>query len=345
MPGDPPATGVGVATMGFGLGPWALFIAFVLGLLWVDLKVLHRNPHKVSAREAGYWTLVLVALALGFAGLIYLRHDRGPEAAVEFLAGYVLEQSLSIDNIFVFVILFASFSVPPIFQHRVLFWGVLGALVMRAVFILGAAALIARFEWVLLVFGAILLITAIRLVFASDDEVDVEAKWAVRLARRVLPVSSRYHGARFFVREAGKLVATPLFVVLFLVETTDVVFAFDSIPAVFGVTRDPFIVFTSNIFAILGLRSLYFVLLGAVDRFHYLKPALSFILAFIGLKMIVEQLPEPLHVHVSIGVSLGVIAATLVVAAVASLLRPLPPSSTTTAALDDAAETTGGPPA
>lgn len=308
--------------MGFGLGPWVLFVAFVLGLLWVDLKVLHRNPHRVSAREAGYWTIVLVALALGFAGLIYLRHERGAEAAIEFLAGYVLEQSLSIDNIFVFVIIFASFSVPPIYQHRVLFWGVLGALIMRAVFILTAAALIARFEWVLLVFGAILLVTAIRLLFASEDEVDVEAKWAVRLARRFLPVSSRYHEARFFVREAGVWVATPLFIVLFLVETTDVLFAFDSIPAVFGVTRDPFIVFTSNIFAILGLRSLYFVLLGAVDRFHYLKPALSFILAFIGLKMIVEQLPEPYHVHVSIGVSLGVIAATLAVAAAASVLRP-----------------------
>ena len=310
--------------MGFGPGSWILFIAFVLGLLWIDLKVLHRNPHKVSAREAGLWTLALVALALGFAYLVHLRHDRGTQAATEFIAGYVLEQSLSIDNIFVFVIIFASFRVPAMFQHRVLLWGVLGALVMRAVFILGAAALIERFDKVLIVFGAILLFTAVRLLFATEEEIDVEGKWVVRMARRFLPVTYRYHGARFFVRENGRLMATPLFIVLVLVETTDVLFAFDSIPAVFGVTHDPFIVFSSNIFAILGLRSLYFVLLGAVDRFHYLKPGLAFILAFIGVKMIVDELPAPFHLHISTGLSLGVIGAALLVAGVASMLRPAP---------------------
>lgn len=310
--------------MGFGLGSWVLFIAFVLGLLWVDLKVLHRNPHKVSAKEAGLWTLVLVALALGFAYLIHLRHERGAEAAADFLTAYVLEQSLSIDNLFVFVIIFASFSVPSELQHRVLFWGVLGALIMRAIFILTASALIQRFSWVLYVFGAILLVTSYRLVFHAEEQIDVESQWAVKLARRLLPVTSRYHGARFFIREAAQWVATPLFIVLVLVETTDVIFAFDSIPAVFGVTSDPFIVFTSNVFAILGLRSMYFVLVGAVDRFHYIRPALAFILAFIGVKMILEQLPErwPIHIAISSPVSLGVIAATLLVAGLLSVARP-----------------------
>jgi len=313
-----------VPALGFGPWSWVLFIAFVLSLLFVDLKVLHRNPHKVSAREAGLWTLVLVGLALAFAYLVSVRHEGGAQAATDFLTAYVLEQSLSIDNIFVFVIIFASFSVPAELQHRVLLWGVLGALILRAVFILTASALISRFDWVLYIFGAILLVTAYRLVFNAEEEIDVESKWAVKLARRLLPVTSRYHGSKFFIREAGRLTATPLFVVLFMVETTDVIFAFDSIPAVFGVTSDPFIVFTSNVFAILGLRSLYFVLLGAVDRFHYLKPALAFILAFIGVKMILEQLPKawPVHVDISSQLSLGVIAATLAVAALASVLRP-----------------------
>jgi tellurite resistance protein TerC len=303
---------------------WVGCIVVVLGLLALDLGVFHRKAHAVSTKEAASWTVVWITLALLFNGAIYLFwHAMMPgstatngQAALEFLTGYLIEYSLSVDNIFVFVLIFSYFRVPAAYQHRVLFWGIMGALVMRAILILVGAALIEQFHWVIYLFGAFLIFTGIRMAFHKEEEIHPDDNPLIKLARRVIPVTNSYEGQHFFVRHAGKLMATPLFLVLLLAESTDLIFALDSIPAIFAVTLDPFIVFTSNVCAILGLRSLYFLLAGAVDKFYYLKLGLATILTFVGLKMVLADI-----FHIPIFVSLLVIVSVLAIAIVVSLLR------------------------
>ncbi|MBP9143130.1 MAG: TerC family protein [Thermoanaerobaculia bacterium] len=293
---------------------WAGFNLFVLAMLAIDLGVFHRQAHAVSLREASIWSAVWIALALVFNLCVW--KFLGPQPGVEFLTGYLIEKSLSIDNIFVIALLFAYFKVPDQYQHRVLFWGILGALVMRAAFILAGAALLGRFHWIIYLFGAFLVLTGIKMAFTPEHGLEPEKNPVVRLVRRLMPVTSDYRGANFFVREGGRLAATPLFLVLVMVEFTDLVFAVDSIPAIFAVTRDPFLVYTSNVFAILGLRSLYFLLAGVMHKFEYLKLGLAAILVFVGVKMaLVDWLKIPS------GISLGVIALILTVAIAASLLK------------------------
>jgi tellurite resistance protein TerC len=296
------------------LALWAGFTAFVLLMLALDLGVFHRKAHAVSIREATIWSAVWVTLAMIFnAGLYYFR---GPEPAVQFFTGYLIEKSLSVDNIFVFALIFGYFAVPAIEQHRVLFWGVLGALVMRAAFILAGSALIAQFHWILYIFGIFLIVTGVRMALHREMEIHPENNPLLKLVRRFIPVTPVYRGHHFFVREAGRWLATPLFLVLVMLESTDLVFAVDSIPAIFAVTEDPFIVYTSNIFAILGLRSLYFLLAGVMDKFVYLKLGLSAVLVFVGVKMTVADLYKIPGL-----VSLGVIAALLTASIVASLIK------------------------
>jgi tellurite resistance protein TerC len=293
---------------------WLGFTVVVLALLALDLGVFNRKAHVISPKEAGVWVAVWVALATAFgAGLYALR---GPGPALEFFTGYLIEYSLSMDNIFVFVLIFSYFAVPATYQHRVLFWGILGALVMRAAMILAGAALIKQFHWVMYLFGAFLIVTGVRMALHRDEEVHPERNPLIRLARRVLPVTADYEGKRFFVRRGGALLATPLFVVLLMVESTDLVFAVDSIPAIFAVTTDPFIIYTSNVFAILGLRSLYFLLHGAVAQFHYLHFALAAVLTFVGVKMVLADVyPIPILA------SLLVIVTLLGLGVAASLVR------------------------
>jgi tellurite resistance protein TerC len=300
---------------------WVGFNLFVIAMLAIDLGVFHRKAHEVSVREAGGWIAVWVTLSLCFAGGV--TYFMGTVKGLEYLTGYLIEQSLSVDNIFVFVLIFTYFGVPRRFQHRVLFWGILGALVMRGTMIGAGAYLVARFHWILYLFGAFLVFTGIRMATQDEQAIEPESNPVIRLVRRLLPVSSRYHGQSFFVREpivpggTPRLVATPLFVVLVLVETTDVLFAVDSIPAIFGVTHDPFIIYTSNIFAILGLRSLYFLLAGMIHKFHFLQLALSVVLVFVGVKMLIAD-----FFHIPIGYSLAFIAIVLSVSVAASLLFP-----------------------
>ena len=294
---------------------WAGFVGFVLLLLALDLGVFHRKAHAVTTREAAVWSAVWVGLALAF-NLLVARWF-GPERGLEFLTGYVIEKALAVDNIFVFYAIFAYFAVPAAYQHRVLFWGVLGALVMRAIFIVLGAALLAKFHAILYVFGAILVFTAIKLFAMPEDGIHPERNPAYRLLRRIVPAVSEYHGARFTVVQNGRRYATPLLIVLLLIEWTDVVFAVDSIPAIFAVTSDPFIVFTSNIFAILGLRSLFFLLQGVIGKFHLLKPALAAVLLFVGGKMLLID-----FVKVPIGWSLATVGGLIALGVLASLLRP-----------------------
>jgi len=294
---------------------WVGFIAFVLAMLALDLGVFHREAHEVRPKEAGIWTAIWVALALGFAGGLFVWSGR--HVALTFLTGYVVEEALSADNIFVMVLIFEYFRVPKLCQHRVLFYGILGALVMRGLFIAVGAALIAKFHWILYVFGGMLVVTGVRMGIKSDEEFDGEQNRIVRGARRLLPFSKEFHGKSFFVVEAGRKVATPLLLVLILVELTDLVFAIDSIPAIFGVTTDPFIVFTSNIFAVLGLRSLYFLLAAVVDRFHLLKYGLALILSFVGFKMLTER-----FIEIDIVLSLSIILGVLALSITASLIWP-----------------------
>ncbi|HJW32884.1 MAG TPA: TerC family protein [Holophagaceae bacterium] len=294
---------------------WAGFLAFVLAMLAIDLGIFHRKAHAVSLKEAGLWSAVWVVLALGFNALIW--RNFGPERGVEFLTGYLIEKALSVDNIFVFVLIFGAFRVPEMYQHRVLFWGILGALVMRALFVGLGAALLAKFHWVLYLFGGFLLITGVKMLLLRNAAFDPRDNPVFKLFRRFVPAVDTYHGADFTVVQDGRRFATPLLLVLVAVELTDVVFAVDSVPAIFAVTKDPFIVFTSNIFAMLGLRSLYFLLAGVVDRFHHLKVGLSLVLVFVGLKMlIVDALKVPPFW------SLGVIALLVGGSVVTSLLWP-----------------------
>lgn len=306
---------------------WIGFIVFVLIALALDLGIFNRRPHVVSTREALFWTAIWVACALVFNVLVYFIYQYdwlgfgeslgGRQASLEFLAGYVLEKSLSLDNIFVIAVIFAHFRVPAQYQHRVLFWGILGALVMRGLMIGVGVALINQFEWMIQVFGVILLITAVRIIIVGDEPTDPSKSFAVRLARRVIPITPDYHDKHFFVKVGGKLAATPLFLALLVIETVDLMFAVDSIPAVFAVTRDPFLVFTSNVFAILGLRALYFALAGLIRDFRFLGVALMLVLAFVGVKMLLTP-----WVHLHVLISLGVIVTIVTAGVVASMVWP-----------------------
>ena len=291
---------------------WGAFVGFILAMLAVDLLILHRDAHEVSMREAGIWSAVWIGLALAFGALIWAVW--GPEAGGQYLAGYLIEKSLSVDNIFVFALIFGYFAVPARYQHRVLFWGVLGALVFRAIFIAAGATLLEQFHWMIYVFGAFLVFTAVRMATARTEHTDPGKNPVLRLMRRTIPMTETYAGPRFALREAGRWVATPLLAVLVVVETTDIVFAVDSIPAIFAVTDDTFLVFTSNAFAILGLRALYFLLAGLIDRFRYLKMGLAVVLGFVGAKMLLTDV-----VHIPIWISLVAIACILGVAVAASL--------------------------
>jgi len=294
---------------------WIGFTSFVLAMLALDLGVFHRKAHEVGLREAALWSIAWVTLALAFNGLVF--HWFGPQRGLEFTTGYLIEKALAVDNIFVFYAIFAYFAVPAAYQHRVLFWGVLGALVLRAAFIFAGAALLERFHWLLYVFGAVLVLTAVKLFVMRDEGIHPEKNAVYRLFRRLVPSVNDYHGSRFTVLQEGKRYATPLLAVLVLIEWTDLVFAVDSIPAIFAVTSDPFIVYTSNIFAILGLRSMFFLLAGVLGSFHLLKPALALVLAFVGGKMLLMDLYK-----VPIGASLGVVATLIVLGVVGSLLFP-----------------------
>jgi tellurite resistance protein TerC len=298
---------------------WVGFNIFVLAMLAIDLLVLHKDAHEVRIREAAAWSAAWDALAVVFGAGVHV--FMGADAGLQYFTGYVIEKALSVDNIFVFVVIFSAFRVPARYQHRVLFWGVLGALIMRGAMIAAGAWLIHQFHWVLYVFGALLVLTGIRMVTQTQHAVEVESNIATRLLRRLMPVTEEYHGQRFFVREpnAGRsrLAATPLFAVLLLVETTDVIFAVDSIPAIFAITQDPFIVYSSNVFAILGLRALYFLLADVIHRFHYLKAGLSIVLIFVGVKMLASGVYT-----VPIGWSLAVIMLVLSASVAASWLWP-----------------------
>jgi tellurite resistance protein TerC len=293
---------------------YVVFLAFILAMLAIDLGVFNRKAHAVTLKEAVLWSIVWTALALLFNLGIY--SYAGTKPALEFFTGYLVERALSFDNIFVFVLIFSYFGVPSRYHHRALFWGVIGALVTRAIFIGTGVALIARFEWILYFFGAILVVSGWKMMSDKDIEVHPDKNIFIRAARKVFPVAAGYASGRFFLRKEGILYCTPLFLVLLTIESTDIVFAVDSIPAVFGVTQDPFIVFSSNIFAILGLRATYFLLAGVMETFHYLRHGLSLVLIFIGLKMLLAD-----FVHIPIGMSLGVVMGVLALAVIASLVR------------------------
>lgn len=294
---------------------WGGFIAFVLAMLALDLGVFHRKSHVVDLREAAAWSAAWVTLAVAFNAAVYFMF--GPERGLEFTAGYLIEKALAVDNIFVFVVIFSTFGIPPAYQHRVLFWGILGALVMRAIFIVAGGAFLHKFHWAIYIFGGILIATGIKLFLQRDKEMHPEQNPAVRLFQRFFPVAPGLAGGRFTVVRGGRRRATPLLLALVAVEVTDVIFAVDSIPAIFAITTDPFIVFTSNIFAILGLRSMYFLLAGVVEKFHYLKLGLSLVLIFVGCKMaLVDVYKMPILA------SLGVIAGILAASVVGSLLVP-----------------------
>jgi tellurite resistance protein TerC len=289
------------------------FGAFVLTMLALDLGVFHRKAHVVRSREAGMWVAIWATLAVIFAVILYFW--QGGDSALLFLTGYLIEQSLSVDNIFVIVLIFSYFAIPEQYQHRVLFWGILGALVMRGIFIGLGSFLISRFTWIMYLFGAFLIVTGVKMALQGDQKFDAENNVVLRAARRFFRFTSEYDGQRFFIRQNGATAATPLLLVLLLVEFTDLIFAVDSIPAIFAVTTDTFLIYTSNVFAILGLRSMYFLLSGIVHKFAYLKYGLAVILTFVGVKMVIVD-----FYHFPIVLSLGVIILTLGISIGASLL-------------------------
>lgn len=295
------------------LSLWIGFNVFVLLMLALDLGVFNRTAHVISIKEAMIWTGVWIALAMCFNVLIY--YCQGHEKALEFFSGYVLEKSLSVDNIFVIVLIFTYFKIPSIHQHKILFWGILGALVMRAVFIFAGVALMEKFHWMIYVFGALLIGTGYKMLVQIKKEIDPEKSPVIKLLRRIMPVTNELHGGKFFVKLNGKRFATPLFLVLVLVETTDLIFAVDSIPAILAITQDQFIVYTSNVFAILGLRSLYFALAGMMDKFRYLSKGLALILIFVGVKMLIVDFYK-----IPIVIALLVIVVILIASIVASLM-------------------------
>ena len=310
---------------------YLIFSLLVGALLCLDLFVLNREAHEIKTREAVKWTTLWVGLALAFSGFVYWGYNTGfmglgitvglpktgGEALLEYLTGYLIEQSLSIDNIFVIALIFSYFGIPKKYQHRLLFWGILGAVAFRGIMIWAGALLIERFEWIVYVFGAILLFSAYKMWSSHDDEVDPAKNPVVNFFKKIMPVTKSMYGERFFVKRMGVTAATPMFIALIVIETTDVIFAFDSIPAIFGITRDPFIVFSSNIFAILGLRSLYFVLAAVIDKFKYLQTSLILILAFVGIKLLLANV-----YHIPIWASLGIIVLLIGGGVVASLVWP-----------------------
>ncbi len=291
---------------------WIGFLVLVTIFLVIDLGVFNKKQHTVSVKEALIWTAIWISLALAFNVFVWL--EWGSEIGLKFLAGYLLEKSLSVDNIFVIFLIFMSFKIAPKYQHRILFWGIVGAIVLRGLLILAGSALVAQFHWIFYVFGVFLIYSGIHMVFKKDEDFDPHESWIVKMTHKIVPVA-RNHDGKFFVKHGKKTAVTVLFLSLLVIEFTDVVFAFDSIPAIFGITTDPFIVFTSNIFAILGLRSLYFVIAKIHDMFIFLQYGLAFILVFIGVKMIVEE-----FVHISLGVSLGVVFFTLFTSIIASIV-------------------------
>lgn len=309
-----------------GIEWWIAILVIIVGLLLLDLLVIHKDAHVISTQEAAKWSAIWIGLGLAFAGFIWWQYPdhHGAIAAKEYLAGYLIEKTLSVDNLFVFVIIFAYFRVPEEYQHRVLFWGILGALVFRGIFIAIGAVLLSAFSWVAYIFGIFLVFTGAKMFKGIDHDVDPALNPVLRLVRRFIPVTETYHGQKLFTKIDGKLWATPLFAVLVVIETTDIVFAVDSIPAIFGVTQDPFLVFTSNAFALLGLRALYFLLSNAVRQFVYLGPAIALILVFVGVKLILE---EAIAIHFSPWVTLGVISVVLGGAVILSIrhVRNLPP--------------------
>lgn len=301
---------------------YGVFAAVVIALLAVDLLVVHRDPHAVTVKEAAIWTGIWIAVSVVFGLLVPVLHDGGTrgDPVGEYFTAYVIEKALSVDNVFLFLLIFGALGVPRHLQHRVLFYGVVGAIVMRTVLIFAGVALLDRFEWLLFAFGAFLVYVGVRTFLARDTHPDISESPILLRIQRLLPTTAQYHGDRFFVRQNGRLLATPLFVVLVLVEVTDLIFAVDSIPAVFAITRDPFLVLTSNVFAILGLRALYFLLAGVADRLRYLKTGLAVILVYVGAKLFTEPIdavyhPTPVQ-------SLAVIAAVLIVTVLASLKAP-----------------------
>jgi tellurite resistance protein TerC len=294
---------------------WVGFNILVLILLAVDLGVFHRGTRAISIKEALWWSVIWIVVALLFNAVVYFW--RGSETALQFLTGYLIERSLSVDNLFVFLMVFSYFRVAPRYQYKVLFWGILGALIMRAFFIATGVALINMFHWVIYVFGAFLIIIAVKMAFEKEKEIHPEKNPVLLLFRKLMPVTENYEGGSFFIRRGRKTLATPLFVVLLVIETTDVVFALDSIPAILAITTDPFIVYTSNVFAILGLRALYFALAGVMELFHYLNIGLSVILGFVGVKMLLSKVYE-----IPVSVALAIVAATLVISIIASLMFP-----------------------
>jgi len=308
---------------------WGIFILIILGLLVLDLGVLNKNQHEVKTKEALTWTAVWVSLALLFNVVVYYAYQynimdvvtnspdikNGKDAVLKFFTGYLIEESLSMDNVFVIAMLFSYFNIPAKYQHRVLFWGIMGALVFRGLMIVLGTALVHQFAWIMYIFGGLLVFSALKMLFGGDSEFDADKNFAVKAIRKFYPVSKELDGGNFFTVKDGIKMATPLFVILIVIETTDIIFAVDSIPAIFAVTTDPFIVFTSNVFAILGLRSLYFVLASFMNKFAYLKYSLVVLLLFIGIKMLIVD-----FVHLSIPLSLGIIVVILGVGVIASLI-------------------------
>lgn len=306
--------------MTHGIWIWVVFNIIVLAMLALDLGIFHRKSHVIKPKEALIWSGIWVIVALIFNIGVY--YWMGRKEALEFFTGYLIERALSIDNIFVFLVIFAHFAVPPAYQYKVLFWGILGALVMRASMIGVGVVLIERFDWIIYVFGAFLVYTGVRMAVKEETKVHPETNPIIKWFSKVFPTVSSYHGDRFFIVKEGKKFATPLFVVLLLIESTDLVFALDSIPAIFAITRDPFIVYSSNVFAILGLRALYFALAAVIELFHFLKYGLSVVLAFVGVKMILSDI-----YHIPTVISLGVITGILLISIIISLVVPAPHES------------------
>lgn len=303
---------------------WVVFNLFVLGMLALDLGVFHRKSHAVSGKEALIWSIVWISLALLFNAGIYFYWDKfmpdssytNKDAALAFFTGYLIEKSLSVDNIFVFILIFSFFAVPAAYQHHVLFWGILGALLMRGALILVGAALLHEFHWIIYIFGGFLIFTGIRMALHRNEEIHPENNALIKLVKRIMPVTENYEGDKFFIRRAGKWIATPLLLVLLVIESTDLIFAVDSIPVIFAVTDNSFIVYTSNVFAILGLRSLYFLLANIMDKFQYLKLGLAVVLSFVGIKMVLVDIYK-----MPVALSLGIIASILAISIIASLWK------------------------
>lgn len=302
--------------MGTSIYFWIGFHLFVFIMLALDLGVFHKHTHKVPVKEAIIWSGVWITLALLFNLFIYLDKDFGHVKALEFLTGYVIEYSLSVDNIFVFILIFSYFKVSSQYQHKILFWGILGALVMRGIFIFAGVALINRFHWIVFIFGGFLVYTGITMFFAKETEVDPDKNAVVKFFRRFLPVTKELHGDKLFISQGRRLHATPLFLVLVIIESSDLIFAVDSIPAILAISKDIFIVYTSNIFAILGLRSLYFAIAGLMGYFRFLKVGLAFVLTFVGLKMLASYF----KIEIPILISLGVIISILLISVLASVI-------------------------